>query len=1113
MNEEFNILLNKLSRFKRKYYLNELLKGVIISLMLIFSIFIIIGVFEYFLWSDTIIRTVIFYTFLLFSLLVFIKFIFIPISKLFQIGKQISYEEAADIIGNHFPEISDKLLNAIQLQILSEDIDSKSFDLLNAGIEQKTLELKPFSFRKAISFKSNLKYIKWLATPLIIILISLLISPAFVTEPVYRIVNHQENFSKPLPYSYKILNDSLKIIQGDDFKLNIEVVGDEIPEQLYVNDGKYDYRMQSKGGKYFTYNFQKLKKDIYFQLLTEEVKSKKYHLIVLARPSVSNFKIEIKYPSYVGKKTEVIENTGDLVIAEGSSLKWFFNTKNSKLLYFKAGNNQEVIESTNNVFQWEKTLKNNLNYSVFSKSNENIFSDTLDYSITVVKDNKPQIEIDEVQQEYLLKYLLVNGTITDDYGFIKLYFYYRKNEKEEWVQTPLNIGKDFEKQNFNHSFNTDDIQLDAGETFEFYYEVWDNDAVNGYKSAKTAIMKFNMPDRNELEKKADSTGSRVKEKYEKTLDDFDKISKELEQMKEDLFEKKSADWNDKKKIKDLIKKEKALRESMSELNELMNKRDEIKEFLNENPNPELSEKLDRLEEQIEKLKDNSLLEKLEELSKNLDELNKDQLENLLDNLKSNQEDFMENLEQQLEFFKQIEIEQKLGELANQLDSLSKKQNDLQEETLDKKTDLDKVSEEQKKLNEEFSEVKKKINEVDSLNQELSKPLDLDTEEEMQDNISKSMDEADDNASSGKRNKSAKAQSEASESMQKLSNSIQQMMQMAMQSRMGEDAEELGNLLDNLLDISFDLESLMKTIEETSDNDPRFNDNMRDLKFIQDDYVVLHDSLKALSKRQMMIKQFVVKESDKIKKSIEKALENIQERKSNVSGANMQYAMMSANSLALMLDESLDQMMQSMNMPGSKSGSAKCKQPGSGNTPGMQQMINMQQGLGKGLQKAGQKSGQGKGGSEGKDGDSEELARLAAQQSELRKQMREMMDQMEGQGGNGQALQKIIDKMEQQEDDIVNRRITAETIERQKEIETRLLQAEKALIEREKEKKRESQEGQNIERGNPKLDFKYNEVKNDNKNNVIQRHPIKLENSYKRVSDKYLFELKRKDLKD
>ncbi|PLX12351.1 MAG: hypothetical protein C0598_06155 [Marinilabiliales bacterium] len=1082
----------------------------IISLLMIISLFIIIGVFEYFLWTDSLVRTIFFYLFSVFSLVVLFRFVFIPIAKLLSLGKQISYDQAAKIIGSHFPEISDKLLNAIQLQSLAMEMDSKSVGLISAGIEQKTIELKPFSFRKAISFKSNLKYLKWLVTPLIIILITLIISPAFVTDPVNRIVNYKEKFSKPLPYTFKLLNDSLKVVQGDNFQLNVEVIGDEIPDQLYISDGKYEYRMQSDNGNIYSYTFKKLKNDLYFALKTEVLESDKYLLKVLARPAISNFKIEIDYPGYIGKKTDLVENTGDLIIPEGSSLKWQIFARNSKELNFISKEGSETLNSENNVFEITKTLVNNFTYSIYSKSPDNIFSDTISYAITTIKDAKPLIDIDNIEQEYLLKYLLVNGTITDDYGFSNLFFYYRKDKSKEWNKLPLSISTQYEKQNFNHSFSTEDIQLRAGEEFEYFYEIWDNDAVNGYKNARSAVMTFNMPDKKDLEQKVDSAGSKLKDRYENSLESFEEINKQIEQMQENLFEKKEADWSDKKKIKDLLKKEKEIRESMSELNDLMNKREEIKEFLNENPNPELSEKLERLEEQIEKLKDTDLLDKLEELSKNIDELNKDQLENLLENMKQNQEDFMDNLEQQLEFFKQIEIEQKLSEISQELDDLAKKQDELKDQTTDKKNNVKELAEKQEQLNDEFSEIQKKIKEADSLNKNLSKPLDLDTEEKLQDETSEAMQNASESMMSGKRNKSGMKQTQASESMQELSDRMQQMMQSAMQSRTGEDAEQLGNMLDNLLDISFDLEALMKRVEETSDNDPLFNDNMRELKFIQDDYAILHDSLKALSKRQMMIQQFVVKESERIQNSIQKALENIQERKSSATSSNMQYAMMSANNLALMMDESLDQMMQSMNMPGSKGGSAKCANPGSGSSPGMQQLIQMQQGMGKGLKEAGGSSGKGKEGSKGKDGESKALARLAAQQSELRRQMREMMEQMEGQGGNGKALQKIIDQMEQQENDIVNRRITSETIERQKEIETRLLQAEKALIEREKEKKRESQEGQNIERGNPTPDFKYNEVKNENTNNVIQRHPIKLGSSYKRVSEKYLFELKKKD---
>ncbi len=1049
VNEDFNILLSKLSRFKRKYYLNEMLRGLIIGILLIVSLFIVLDVFEYFFWTNTIVRAISFYLFVAFTLVVIASLVLKPLFKIFKLGKTISMEEAAVIIGRHFPEVSDKLLNAIQLQSLIEDMDSNSIGLISAGIEQKTLELKPFPFRKAISFKTNIKYLKWLISPALIILITLIISPAFITDPAYRIVNHKTSFSKPLPYKFKLLNDSLRVVQGDDFVVKAAVEGDEMPEQVYINEGKYDFRMFAAANNELEYRFTKLKSDIYFNILSEEVKSETYHLQVLPRPAISNFKIRLSYPSYIGKKPEVIENTGDLILPEGTEAHWYFYTKNSKRFYLISDNRTEKLESGNNLFEKTLVLKKDFDYKVVSESKDNIFSDTLSYGISVLKDRKPQIEITDAQQEFLLSYLLVSGSISDDYGFSRLLFKYRKNNIDRWGETGIPIDKNVEKQGFNHSFNTNDIKLIAGEEFEYYYEVWDNDAVNGFKSAKTAIMKYQMPGRDELNKSIDSTSNKMMEKYESSLSDFENISKEIEKLKETLFEKKNADWNDRKKIKDLLKQEKELRESMSDLQELNAKREEIKEFLNENPNPELQEKLQKLEEQIEKLQDTDLLKKLEELSKNIDQLNKDQLDKLLDKMKENQEEFMDNLEQQLEFFKQVELEQKLGKTADDLAKLAKKQDRLKEKTADKKTDTEDIANEQKSLNEEFKGIQEELKKADSLNKSMSKPMNMELQQEQQEEIGEQMEKAASNIASGKRNKSGKNQTSAAQKMKDLSEGLQMMLKQAMRQRTGEDAEQLGNLLDNLLDISFDLESLMARISETSDNDPQFNKNSKNLRFLKEDYAVLHDSLQALSKRQVFIRQFIVKESNKIGNYINKSIMSVQERQIPQTTANMQYAMTSANNLALMLNESLDQMKQSMNMPGSKSGSAKCQQPGSGDSPGMQQMINMQKSIGKGLKQSGKQKGEGKNGSKGENGDARKLAEMAAQQSELRRQMQELMDQIEGQGGNGKALQKIIDEMEKQETDIVNQRISSETLERQKEIETRLLKAEKALLKRER----------------------------------------------------------------
>jgi len=71
---------------------------------------------------------------------------------------------------------------------------------------------------------------------------------------------------------------------------------------------------------------------------------------------------------------------------------------------------------------------------------------------------------------------------------------------------------------------------------------------------------------------------------------------------------------------------------------------------------------------------------------------------------------------------------------------------------------------------------------------------------------------------------------------------------------------------------------------------------------------------------------------------------------------------------------------------------------------------------------------------------------------------------------------LIEELKEQQKNIINKQINKETIQRQHEILTRLLESEKALLERGFEEKRESKSGKNRENGN-KIDFKeYNKQK-------------------------------------
>ena len=141
---------------------------------------------------------------------------------------------------------------------------------------------------------------------------------------------------------------------------------------------------------------------------------------------------------------------------------------------------------------------------------------------------------------------------------------------------------------------------------------------------------------------------------------------------------------------------------------------------------------------------------------------------------------------------------------------------------------------------------------------------------------------------------------------------------------------------------------------------------------------------------------------------------------------------------------------------------------------MQEKLNKQMESLKGeLEKQG-KQNQGKRGQGNNRQMSEQLARMAAEQEAIRNEMKKYQDQMNEQGikPNGQLNDAML-KMEQTEKDLVNKRILQETLNRQQEILTRLLESEKAELQREQEEKRQSTEAKNQKYSNPSSIFQYN----------------------------------------
>ena len=78
----------------------------------------------------------------------------------FRLSQGLTYDQAARIVGEHFPEVKDKLLNTLQLQQQVDNAQGADVTLLAASIDQRTASLRPLPFTQAVDVGPAMKALR-----------------------------------------------------------------------------------------------------------------------------------------------------------------------------------------------------------------------------------------------------------------------------------------------------------------------------------------------------------------------------------------------------------------------------------------------------------------------------------------------------------------------------------------------------------------------------------------------------------------------------------------------------------------------------------------------------------------------------------------------------------------------------------------------------------------------------------------------------------------------------------------------------------------------------------------------------------------------------------------
>ena len=1079
-------LISKIERFIRKFYLNRLIHGALIGLIMMIALFLIINGIEYFSWLPQKGRLVLLLLFILGISFVAIFYFAIPIINLIRFRKKMSDEQAAVIIGKFFPEISDKLLNTLQLSNeLSQNSDNQ---LLIATIEQRTENLKPINFSDAVNLKENYKYLKYFGIAFVILSIALIFIPDFSKKPAQRIINYSQEYVKPLPFEVQLSATEIEVSQGKDAEFHIHVTGERIPDAFYIKNTDVSgnvttIRMMNRLN---TNDFRFIFKNIYqneeFFVEGGDYRSQMININVRPNPTMLYYEANLTFPKYINRKNETINGKTRIIVPQGTDVEFVFHTRDVKTIFIN-----DSISIDNSIYKFTAIKSTKFTASLQNEWNS---TDPIVFNVEVIPDTYPDIQVQNFHEDFA-KQTYYSGLIADDYGFTKLLYHFEVDGKpnQSFVKN-IPIDKRNIRSSFYYSIDIDTLTLYRGDEIKAYFEIFDNDGINGPKSKRSEIFYLSLPTTEQLDSIADSSENQILNNLNQRSDELQNLRKEIEDMLRDLMSKKELDWSDKEKMKELLEKQKEVQKEWEKIQE---EQKELADFIKEN---ELSsEELIKKQEEINKLFDEVIPDEMkklmEEIEQLMNEMPRERMQEIMKDLKKNNESLQKMMDRNLSLLEQLKVEKDMNQL---LDEMQKLADELMNNT-------DSIS--AKDAENQLNKLEQNLDSIIEKNQGLNDPFDIDKDEQAFDEAQQDLKDAEESENGNDKEGAKDKKQKAGKKIKEMSENMNSMMLGGGMEQLAEDAHLVRILLENVVRSSHAEEALMKEIGVMKNDDPTVSQKISRQKEISENFVMVEDSLRKMAMRQTTIKNFVFNELQIINQQCESSMQDILELKFGSATQKQQNAMMSMNNLALMLAESLNEMDSQMDGQSSSSCSKPGKSKGNQGKPkSMKNMKDLQNQLGEQLKKMQQQMQQ-----QQKDGTpmqnmSEELARMAAQQELIREGMQQILDEMKKNGVLGDdGINQIIKDMEKLEEDIVNKRITNQTIKRNKDIMSRMLKAENAQQEREKEEKRKSDEYKGPAKKHEIDELRYEEsIKRQQ--DFLRTNPIEYQPFYKEKINKY-----------
>lgn len=774
------------------------------------------------------------------------------------------------------------------------------------------------------------------------------------------------------------------------------------------------------------------------------------------------------------------------------------------------------------------TLRQNGSYRITLEGENGIRNaEPIEYQLQVVDDAPPSIVMTSPSPTTELDRNLavpVGARILDDFGFSDLKLHYRLAESRyktpsdsfSVIDIPIQDPTQLDQHVGYGWLLAETTRLDPvpGDVVEYYLQVWDNDSWRGYKSARGETYRLTVPSLTERYRDLAEHQDSAEEEMVELLEEAESIRSDFQQLRDELRRNQEGNWDNERQLQQLQSRQAEMEQRVDQLGEQLQEMTQEMQT-NDLVSSETLQMYEELQKVVEEINSPELREALERLQEAVQNLDLQQLQESLGDTEFNEQQYRQRLERTLELFKKIRVQQELDEAARRAEALAEQQRKLAERTRElmnedeasasededsraeeergaedesstsesedqsdseseqgnegqeqpdggsdqsKSQSADDLAREQERAQQDAQDLMEELRRTQEQMQELGTPSKDQLQELMEKSESQQIpQQMQQNAQQLRQQQlqdAQQGQQQMSQQLQQMSESLRQMQESMSGSSMNLNIAGIRQALEDVLTLSQNQETARQGVQQLAPDSPLLRDYAQDQVRLGEGLSIVADSLQRLSREIPQMSRTVQQYTGEALREMSAATTALADRSARAGAAHQQGAMMHLNELALVLADLLDQMMSG---------------GGGGGSMSMQQMIDQLQNSASQQQQLNQQIQEFLNDIQGSQlvQDAEQrLQQMAQQQAAIRQQLREIARNSDARGKLLGDLNRIADQMEETIQELRTAQADRRTIERQQQILTRLLEAQKSLQERGREERREGRTADDLFRESP-----------------------------------------------